>query len=257
MLFRPDTVKEIPLGGACQPEDVCADNLAQCRSSTCQCRDGYYNDQGQCREKGDVGTPCAEGGKCNDANAQCSRGLCQCKSDYSFKDGLCGECGKFLDPWRRLTHCILRFGLQWRRRALAVCVAWMMNAWMKTLNVPVAFANVLLITFSISPLEPAVSSMQMLCNTVLSDIYYYNNLRFHYYDFTSFLDRKGQLGKPCLNGNVCDDINGKCEAGICLCREGFFEKNAICSKCLVSTLISELSIHSHCTLLMNLLSYRT
>ena len=43
-------------------------------------------------------------------------------------------------------------------------------------------------------------------------------------------DSKGRLNTPCLVGNVCVATNTACLSGVCLCAEGYFEKDSLCSK---------------------------
>ena len=47
-------------------------------------------------------------------------------------------------------------------------------------------------------------------------------------------ERRGKLNTPCLPsstiGRGCTDSNTKCSAGNCVCRDGYYERNAACSK---------------------------
>ena len=47
-------------------------------------------------------------------------------------------------------------------------------------------------------------------------------------------ERRGRLNTPCLPssaiGRGCTDSNTKCSAGNCVCRDGYYERNAACSR---------------------------
>ncbi len=199
-----------------------------------------------------MGSRCTPGDTCRDANAECLRNTCQCRDGYSRDGDVCSEfhCRRFIRMHFKYTDVhgnnTCTHTLQRRLACRTRPASEEEDVFIPTQNARTTCAAAnprttsrteCVVSAIISKKGENVFVPTRICGRqherILSHLHVLHEqwaqitLKTHPI-FAS--DERIGLDQPCDIQDVCNDTFAQCRAGLCKCRDDFYNKNGVCSE---------------------------